>query len=112
MAQKMVRGEPALPEIHVLIGRTLSLGRIEQTGRARRELAPHEVLVALARHAKRDWGCVSEDRWESNVDSMLDAWGYIESLYRSQTGEYFTVSTNCDWTLTVVDLAPNYEGPE
>lgn len=92
-----------LPSIHVLYGPKVSLGTVEVSLAARKALSPGDILDALARHAKGDWGDCKQ-YWQAN-DARLTTGDSVCSLFWSRCGVEFSTWTSADRSRTEVDLA-------
>ena len=67
----------------------------------------HEVISALRRHARGDWGEVSAEDKRSNNEA-LELGGRLLSAYRTTDGTRFWVITECDRSVTTVLLPEEY----
>lgn len=86
---------------------TLNLGRTLITPGARDSIEPEDVLLALRRHAKGDWGdCCPDDR-EANNAALLDE-ARVLSVYHDRFGTKFWVITEADRSATTVILPSEY----
>lgn len=84
-----------------------NLGRTLITPGARDSLEPEDVLLALRRHAKGDWGdCCPEDQ-EANNAALLDE-ARVLSVYHDRFGTKFWVITEADRSATTVILPSEY----
>ena len=99
--ERLLNDLPDMPEIRVVAAPRFPLGRIVATARALRELLPGEIMCALARHAKGDWGDVSEDDEIRNNLAVRDG-SRIISAYRNELGKRFWVITECGRSVTSV----------
>ncbi len=84
-----------------------SLGRTMITAGAKRELTDAEVLTALGRHARGDWGDVDDEDWEANERALKEGTRLL-SVYHSSGGVKFYVITEWDRSLTTVLLPEEY----
>ena len=80
-----------------------SLGRTMITAGARRQLTESDVLTALARHSRGDWGDVDDEDWEANERALTEGTRLL-SVYRSAEGVKFWVITEWDRSVTTVLL--------
>jgi hypothetical protein len=71
---------------------TIDMGYIVTSGKALRRLSEKDIGLALARHAKGDWGDCDAEAWKRNNDALASG-GELFSLYRSHAGEPFCVLT-------------------
>lgn len=83
------------------------LGQVVSTPGALDAIDPVEMMTALARHHRGDWGdCCPED-WESNEEGLRDGFRLF-SVYRSGRGEKFWIITEADRSVTTVLLPSEY----
>jgi hypothetical protein len=83
------------------------LGQIVSTPGALDSIDPLEMMTALARHHRGDWGnCCPED-WESNEEGLRDGFRLF-SVYRSGRGEKFWIITEADRSVTTILLPSEY----
>lgn len=81
------------------------LGRTLTTPGARDELDPEDVLLAMRRHARGDWGdCCADDK-EANDLAVVDG-SRIFSVFHDRYGVKFWIITEADRSATTV-LLPN-----
>lgn len=84
-----------------------SLGRLLSTPGAIDTLHPDDMLTALGRHAKCDWGdCCPED-WTEN-DFALDKYLRLFSVYHDRNGTKFWIITEADRSATTILLPDEY----
>lgn len=84
-----------------------SLGKLLITPGAEAALPHHEVLRALGRHARGDWGELSaEDRAENEL-SLREGFRIL-SAYRTDSGVKFWIITEADRASTTVLLPEEY----
>ena len=81
------------------------LGKLFITPGAMKKLSPVEVLDAIGRHARGDWGEVNEDDWKENEFSLREDFRLLSS-YRGANETKFWVITEHDRSMTTV-LLPN-----
>ena len=85
----------------------LPLGRLLITPAAQAVLTQEDILTALNRHVRGDWGVVGpEDKAEN--DLSLKQGFRILSAYESIAGEKFWIITEADRTSTCVLLPSDY----
>ena len=85
----------------------VALGRVVMTREAQQRLATEEVVAALRRHARGDWGEVcAADRRENELS--LRQGRRLLSAYRTASGEAFWIITEADRTSTCVLLPADY----
>lgn len=83
------------------------LGRMVITRGALGELVAGDIMGALARHARSDWGDVSsEDRQEN--ETALQYGERLFSIYHDSLGTKFYVITEWDRSATTVLLPEEY----
>lgn len=84
-----------------------SLGRTVATPGALEALSPEDILSALSRHVRGDWGdCGPEDVAENEL--ALDKYLRLFSVYHSAEGVTFWVITEADRSATSVLLPHEY----
>lgn len=83
------------------------LGQIVITPGARDTLTNGDVLSALQRHARGDWGELADEDIAENELSLVQGWRLLSS-YRSAAGEKFWVITEADRSSTCVLLPDEY----
>lgn len=83
------------------------LGQMVMTPGVRDSLSPSEMLHALRRHARGDWGDLdSEDRAAN--ERALQEHTRLLSAYKSTTGVKFWIITEADRSVTTVLLPDEY----
>ena len=88
-------------------GARFFLGRLVQTSGALAVLSPEDVLAALQRHARGDWGELDAEDREANERARRDG-SRLVSVYRSAVDVKFYVITEWDRSLTTVLLPEDY----
>lgn len=83
------------------------LGRLCVTSNAMTVLPPLEVIAALARHARGDWGTLPVEDREAN-DRALVTGDRLLSVYQTSDGVKFYVITEGDRSVTTVLLPEDY----
>ena len=83
------------------------LGRLLITPNARDTLAPHEVLNALARHARGDWGDCSAHDNEANDRALVEG-DRLFSVYHDAQGRRFWIISEAGRVATTVLLPEDY----
>ena len=86
---------------------TFNLGRMLITPNAMRNLDSGDVLTCLTRHARRDWGEVSEADAAENDLSLREGFRLL-SAYRDRHGIKFWIITEADRSATTVLLPEDY----
>lgn len=84
-----------------------ALGRTVMTRAASAVLSPQDVIQALLRHARGDWGEVDPDDAGLNEAALVDG-DRLLSVYTSGDGERFYVITEWDRSVTTVLLPADY----
>jgi hypothetical protein len=88
-------------------GLPVPLGLLVATPGALAALSRDEVLTAVGRHARGDWGdCGADDAAEN--DFSLDKHLRLLSVYHSTAGVKFWVITEADRSVTTVLLPEDY----
>lgn len=85
----------------------LTLGKIVVTPGALESVDPGDVMRALTKHHRGDWGELGKDDWAAN-NLALDEGLRILSAYRDQKGTKFWVITEADRSATTVLLPDEY----
>ena len=84
-----------------------SLGHTVMTATARECLDATDVLIALQRHARGDWGDIpAEDRAENEL-SITEGFRLL-SPYKDRKGQTFWIITEADRSATTVLLPEDY----
>jgi hypothetical protein len=84
-----------------------SPGRLVATPNALAHVSPDELLIALSRHVRGDWGdCCPEDR-AANDMALADG-SRLFSVYHSANRTKFWIITEWDRSLTTVLLPEDY----
>ena len=83
------------------------LGELFITPGAMRELSPIEVLDAIGRHSRGDWGAVCEEDREENELSLREGFRLLSS-YQGVNDTKFWVITEHDRSVTTVLLPEEY----
>lgn len=84
-----------------------SLGSLYITPGAMKELTQHEILTALSRHVKGDWGDLGPEDIEENEFSVKNGYRLLSS-YKAESGTKFWVITEWDRSATTVLLPMEY----
>ena len=85
----------------------LRLGRLVITANAEAKLQPEDVLTAIRRHSKGDWGELCEEDRLAN-DASLNSGSRILSAYRDRTQVRFWIITEADRSATTILLPEDY----
>ena len=87
--------------------RKVPLGRLVMTANAQTKLCPVDVIRAIDRHARGDWGEVGEDDRQEN--ELSHARGFrLLSVYHDANGMKFWIITEADRSSTTVLLPEDY----
>ncbi len=84
-----------------------ALGRTVATQGAVATIPHHEILRALARHERGDWGDLGGEDIAANNEALLNE-GRLLSVYKAADGTRFYVITECDRSYTTVLLPEEY----
>jgi hypothetical protein len=84
-----------------------SLGRLVITRDADAQLVYNSMVEALIRHAKGDWGEISEEDRTLN-DAAVRTGGRLSSAYVDEQGSRFWIITEADRSVTTVLLPEDY----
>ena len=83
------------------------LGRVVATPGALAELSQKDILQALGRHARGDWGDLCEEDWQAN-EQALKYGSRLFSAYQTKDGVKFWIITEADRLATTVLLPEEY----
>lgn len=89
------------------IGPPVPLGRMVTTPAVLEAVPFVEIVAAMERHKRHDWGTICKADWEKN-DQALKNGERILSAYRAQNGTKFWIITECDRSCTTVLLPSEY----
>jgi hypothetical protein len=67
----------------------------------------HEIMNALSRHLRGDWGTLDKEDWDANEQALKHG-GRLFSTYRSSTQIKFYIITEADRSATTVLLPEDY----
>jgi hypothetical protein len=84
-----------------------SLGQVVATAHAARTIPSDEMMTALSRHVRGDWGDVGEDDRNENEISLKEGFRLL-SVYRTETGVKFWIITEADRSVTTVLMPEDY----
>lgn len=84
-----------------------SLGQTVATPNALVSIRNDEILVAMSRHARGDWGILDPEDLQSN-ERALRSGGRLFSSYLSSQNVKFWIITECDRSVTTVLLPEDY----
>ncbi len=83
------------------------LGRLLTTPGALAEVPSDELVTAIARHARGDWGELDDEDKAAN-DAALRQETRLLSAYRTKQGTKFWIITEADRSVTTVLLPDEY----
>lgn len=83
------------------------LGQIVATSHALTAIHPDEILKALSRHVRGDWGTLDPEDLQSN-ERALQFGGRLFSSHLSSQNVKFWIITECDRSVTTVLLPEDY----
>ena len=83
------------------------LGRVVITPNAMQQVPEQDVLAALGRHGRGDWGELDEHDLKENELSLKEGFRLL-SAYRASNGTKFWIISEADRTVTTVLLPEDY----
>jgi hypothetical protein len=83
------------------------LGRVVATPNALNAIPNAEILAALSRHVRGDWGTLDAEDREAN-ESSLKQGGRLLSAYHSTQNVKFRIITEWDRSVTTILLSEDY----
>ena len=83
------------------------LGKVVITRNAAAELLPVDVMDALNRHARGDWGDVDKEDGVSNERALVEDTRLL-SVYHASTDQKFWIITEHDRSVTTILLPEDY----
>jgi hypothetical protein len=83
------------------------LGQILGTPNALNSLPQDQVLVALQRHSRGDWGDVCDEDWHANESALVNG-SRLFSVYHHAQDTKFWIITEADRSATTVLLPDDY----
>jgi hypothetical protein len=83
------------------------LGQIVATPNALSQIPYDEILAALSRHVRGDWGELDPEDWNSN-ERALKGEGRLFSAYLSAQNVKFWIITEWDRSVTTILLPQDY----
>lgn len=84
-----------------------ALGQLVATPNALGSVPNDEILVALSRHVRGDWGTLDPHDWNENEQALVHG-GRLLSAYTSTAGIKFWIITEADRSVTTVLLPEDY----
>jgi hypothetical protein len=82
-------------------------GQIMATPNALAHLSQADILPALGRHLRGDWGNVGDEDRQANEAALLDG-TRLFSVYHAENGTKFWIITEADRSATTVLLPEDY----
>ena len=89
------------------VGPKFSLGQLVATPNAINHIPNDEILPALTRHVRGDWGTLDKEDWDANEQALVRG-GRLFSAYFSTHNVKFWIITECDRSVTTVLLPEDY----
>jgi hypothetical protein len=83
------------------------LGRVVITPNAMERVPQEDILDALRRHARGDWGDLDDNDREENERSLKEGFRLL-SAYRASNGTKFWIISEADRTVTSILLPEDY----
>ncbi len=83
------------------------LGQTVVTSNALNRISHDEILNALSRHVRGDWGTLDAEDFKSN-ERALQSGGRLFSAYHSVQKIKFWIITECDRSVTTILLPEDY----
>lgn len=83
------------------------LGQLFATPNALSKIPNEELLSAIARHSRGDWGDVCPEDWKANDDALIKERRLL-SAYHSTSAVKFWIITEADRSITTVLLPEDY----
>jgi hypothetical protein len=82
-------------------------GRTVATPNALNQIPNDEILTALSRHVRGDWGTLDAEDWSANERALAEGTRLL-SAYDSKQGIRFWIITEWDRSVTTVLLPEDY----
>src|SRR5258705_8999282 len=82
-------------------------GRLLATPNAHRAIPNDEIINALSRHLRGDWGTLDKEDWDAN-ERALARGGRLFSAYLSSAQIGFYIITDADRSVTTALLPEDY----
>lgn len=83
------------------------LGQIVSTANVLSQVSTEEILSALSRHVRGDWGDLDPEDRQTNENALLRG-GRLFSSYQSSQGIKFWIITEWDRSVTTALLPEDY----
>lgn len=90
------------------IPKRVPIGDLVVTEAADRYVTQEDVLAAITRHGRGDWGDVDDETWTSN-DFAIFWKGRLRSEFSTANGERFLVMADLTRSITRVASPDDYE---
>jgi hypothetical protein len=104
-ASVMARGDGR--EREPLVRSIFLLGRLFMTPGAQERVPPSEMMQALRRHARGDWGELDDEDRQANDAALKDGTRLL-SAYRTKADVKFWIITEADRSMTTILLPEEY----
>jgi hypothetical protein len=104
-------GDGREDDVRKALGRSkakFSLGFVVTTLNARETLNQIDVLVALVRHERGDWGDMCAEDRQTNNEALQSGEGRLFSAYRDRNDVNFWIITESDRSKTTILLPEDY----
>ena len=89
------------------MGLKFEMGRLMATPGALERVPGDQILLAISRHGKGDWGQICAEDWELN-NKALEHGTRLLSAYTTTDGTKFWIITEADRSVTTVLLPEEY----
>lgn len=83
------------------------LGQLLMTPGVEESVPPSEMMLAMRRHARGDWGDLCAEDRATNEQSLIDGLRLV-SVYSTKAGTRFYIITEADRTATTALLPEEY----
>ncbi len=83
------------------------LGQMVATPNALNQIPNDEIMIALSRHVRGDWGTMDSEDWTANEDALRSG-GRLFSVYHTSQKLKFWIITEADRSVTTVLLPEDY----
>lgn len=103
----MIAREDGRPKDPLIRAELFALGQLLMTPGVQQQIPPSEMMQALRRHARGDWGEVCGEDREANRRALIDGTRLL-SVYQSKDGVKFWIITDADRSATTVLLPSEY----
>lgn len=86
----------------------LKLGKVVATRAITETVGEIDLIIALQRHQKGDWGLVCKEDWEVNDMALKNGNDRILSAYETINGDRFWIITEWDRSVTTILYPDEY----